>query len=71
MGEIGTSDHRAIGTLENSCSHQRITVIHTWRAGHIIRRRRECLDCHATFLTSETLPNRTNAKNRMGLRVAA
>ena len=68
--QIGSSGDRVVGAFTN-CKHPHIEVIQTWRAGQIVRRRRQCRDCGETFLTSENIPIRTNANNRTGLRVSA
>jgi hypothetical protein len=50
---IGPSGDRAV---EQKCAHLHITVVATWRSGHIIKRRRLCLDCREKFSTDEKLP---------------
>jgi len=45
------------------CVHPALIVLRTWRSGHLIRRRRKCLECGVRFTTSELIPA-TNDKNR-------
>jgi len=60
---IGPSDHRVIGSLVKPCTHPRTTVISTWRSGHIICRRRACLDCEERFDTDEKPRIAANGNN--------
>jgi hypothetical protein len=53
MSEIISSDDPVIESLAKVCLHVRTTVVSTWRSGHIIMRRRMCLDCKTRFRTEE------------------
>jgi hypothetical protein len=55
--EIGSSG-------QQDCIHPALAVIATWRSGHVIKRRRQCLICGERFSTEEKLFTPTNGDNR-------
>ena len=57
-----TSEPRVLESLAAVCLHARTTVIRTWRSGHIIMRRRMCVDCKVRFNTEEKAHTATNDK---------
>ena len=69
MIQVGGVVQRAVGTLKQPCKHLNICVIHTWRSGHVIKRRRRCIDCQTDFSTEERLPYAPANTNAVYLRV--